>query len=173
MRRIGHQNAEHLLDVVQYDQNYGRRSAGMTAGTDIDVRLFDTMNTAPASQLAVAGWLHVEQSGFGTGELNTDSGYKAFVAYLPEGRDSVPVGVMTWDYMHDTMTIYQVFVVEEYRGRGVFRAMLDEATAKAIELNIKMIQTSTSVKHKAAMEVFRKTGFAPARVTLSLEVPQI
>lgn len=147
----------------------------MTAGTEIEVRLFDSMNAAPASQLAIAGWLHGEQAGFGTGELNMDAGYKAFVAYLPEGHEMTPVGVLTWDkpLYGNMLWIYQAFVVEEHRGTGIFRAMLDHAIAKAIELKVKTIQLGTSVRHKNALEVYRKTGFTQERVLLSLEVPQL
>jgi GNAT superfamily N-acetyltransferase len=142
---------------------------------EIEVKLFDSMNAAPASQLAVAGWLHGEQNGFGSGDLNMHFSYKAFVAYVKDGHEPEAVGVLTWDTIEPTKTmwIYQAFVVEEHRGQGVFTEMLNFAIAKSIELKLVKIQLATHVRNKNALEVYRKTGFAQQAVTLTLEVPQL
>jgi len=143
---------------------------------EIHVEFMDSMNASPASQLAVAGWLHGEERGFGAdGDMNMHHSYKAIVAYLPDGQERQAVGVLTWDDLPSVkvMWIYQAFVVEEHRGKGVFRTMLDHAIAKAMELKLVKIQLATSVRNKGAIEVYRKTGFAQKAITLTLEVPQL
>lgn len=142
---------------------------------EIEVTLFDSMNVPPASQLAVEGWLHGERNGFGSGELNMHHSYKAFVATIKDGVERAPVGVLTWDDLPSskTMWIYQAFVVEDHRGEGVFTEMLNHAIAEAMRLKLVKIQLGTSVKNMHAREAYRKTGFAETSVTCTLEVPTI
>jgi len=142
-------------------------------GEEIEVRFYDGLNGTPAAALAVAGWAHGEQSGFGDGNLSIHASQKAFVAFLPDGHEQAPVGVATFDLNGSEIWIYQAFVVEHHRGEGIWTVLLDHLIAKAIELKIPKIRLGVHLKNKHAREAYRKTGFVEEAVTCTLEVPQL
>jgi GNAT superfamily N-acetyltransferase len=126
----------------------------------ISVRLFDRLNNTPAAELATRGWLECVEKGWTDGSLNASSDQKAFVAYVENGREVLPAGVMTWKHFGDTNEIYvfQSFVVPEFRGRGVYTALWQSMVSKAIDLKASAICSGTHSQNRAMRTIAAKQG---------------
>lgn len=136
--------------------------------TDVDaplgtaVNLFlDGLNNTPALDLAIRGWAEINEKGFGDGTLNCYASLKAVLGYAMNGRDRLPVGVITFDY--DTMLrrvwAFQVYVLPEFRGRGIYTAMFAELVRYGTDvLNANSIQMGTHLRNAAMRAVAKRTG---------------
>ena len=136
---------------------------------EIEVRLFEGLNQSPALNLAVRGWADCVEQGFGDGVLNVYTSLNAFVGYAMNGREQLPVGVMTWEYEKATkrVWIYQSFVEIEFRGRGIYQAMWAKIVEHAaVELKAATIESATHVRNIAMRAIARKQGRFEEAVTL-------
>ena len=82
----------------------------------------------------------------------------ALVAFM----DNRPVGSGALrKYATDTVEIKRMFVLPEYRGQGVARAMLDELQKWAGELNFDSCILETGKNQPEAIALYLSTGFTP------------
>ena len=82
----------------------------------------------------------------------------ALVAFM----DNRPVGSGALrEYATDTVEIKRMFVLPEYRGKGVARAMLDELQKWAGELNFDSCILETGKNQPEAIALYLSTGFTP------------
>lgn len=143
----------------------------MTEGLPIRVDLVDGINGTPAAELAVRGWLDNIESGFSDGELNMGHSLKAFIGYAQNGRDMLPVGVITWDVDAARIWVHQSYVLPEYRGRGVYSAMWNELIDHAQGLpNVRSVQSATHVNNKAMRAIAARQGRRETAVFLKVDI---
>lgn len=144
----------------------------MTEG--IQVIHYDRLNNTPAVRLATLGWLDGNSRGLGENVVNLYSCLKAFVAFAPNGRDLLPAGVMTYDVIENTneFFIYQSYVLEEFRGRGLYTAMWNSIVAKGIQDKVHRIKSATSMRNIAMRSIAQRQGRVEEAVTLTFELGQ-
>lgn len=132
----------------------------MNEASALDIQLIDGLNGTPALDLAVRGWADCVERGLGDGTLNVHASLKAFLAYAQNGREMLPVGVVTWDYgdIEKRVWIYQSYVLPEFRGRGIYGAMWQKLVARAVELKAVSIQSGTHVQNTAMRTIAKKQG---------------
>lgn len=142
--------------------------------SSIEVRAFDGINNTPAAKLAVCGWLDTAERGLGDGALNMSWDHKAFVAYCANGRDMLPVGVLTWrflDFIRE-LHIIQSYVLPDFRGRGCYAAMWDCVVQQAGELKAVAVVSGVHMRNSTMRAIAAKQGRIEAAVTLRYELPQ-
>lgn len=139
----------------------------------VDVKLYDGISRTPALDLAMRGWADTVDHGFGDGTLNVFSSIKAFVAFTENGRDMLPVGVLTWDEdaVLKRIWIYQGYVLPEFRGRGVYSALwaalVNHATANT---KVVAIESATHIKNITMRAVANRLGRVEEAVTLRFDI---
>lgn len=145
----------------------------------IDVEILhvdDGLNGTPAARLAVQGWIDVAERGLGeAGDvLNVHWTMKAIVAVVPNGQEKLPVGVLTYEKLDATRTLFisQVYVLPEFRGRGVYTAMFDAAMTRAFDLGVAKIMLGTHVRNSAMRAIAQKHGGVETTVMVTFDVPQ-
>lgn len=139
---------------------------------DLRVELVDELNYTPATLLATAGWLEVEQAGFGDGVLNIGGVQKAVLAYLRADRDEVPVGVITFQVDGARIWLCQSYVVPEYRGRGIYTAMWAKLYGHAQENlpNVRVLLSATHLRNDTMRKVARRLGREETGVILETRI---
>lgn len=143
----------------------------MTEGLPIRVDLVDGINNTPAAELAVRGWLDAVENGWSDGNLNMASGLRAFIGYTQNGRDMLPVGVVTFSIESAHVWVHQSFVLPEFRGRGVYSAMWNELLGHVAELpNVRSIQSATHVNNKAMRAIAARQGRREIGVILQIDI---
>lgn len=132
------------------------------------------LNGTPAAELAVRGWLEINEKGLGGNELNMSSTLNAVIGYAPNGRDVLPVGVITWNVDDARVWVHQSYVVPEFRGRGVYSAMWLALVNKVIAdlPAVRSIQSATHVRNQAMRAIAAKQGRREEAVTLRLDIPR-
>lgn len=140
----------------------------------IEVRAFDGLNNTPAAELAVRGWLEMVEKDLGDGSLNMGHDQKALVAYMANGRDVLPVGVMTWRYLEwcREVLICQSYVLTEFRGRGCYSAMWQQMIHQATELKAVAIIAGFHVRNSAMRSIAARQGRVEVAVTSRFDLPQ-
>lgn len=131
------------------------------------------LNDTPAALLAVAGWVDTVEHGFGDGSLNMNSGLKAVIGYAANGRDMIPAGVITWDKNGESSVwIYQSYVIPEFRGRGIYRAMwealIDHVTKELPK--VRTINSATHIRNAAMRAIAKQQGRSEEAVTLRFDI---
>lgn len=143
--------------------------------SDVEVMHVDSLNGTPAARLAVQGWLDVAERGLGeAGDvLNMHWSQKAFVAVARNGMEHVPAGVLTYEMLDATNSMFlsQAYVAPEFRGRGVYTAMFDAVVAMAIELKAANIRLGTHVRNSAMRAIAQKHGGVETSIIVTFEVP--
>jgi GNAT superfamily N-acetyltransferase len=143
---------------------------------DIEVLHVDGLNGTPAARLATQGWLEMVERGLGEpGDvINIHWSQKALVAVVRNGMEHVPAGVLTYEVVEATKSMFlsQAYVVPEFRGRGVYTAMFDAAVAKAIEAKVARINLGTHPRNEAMRMIARKHGGVETAVYITFDVPQ-
>jgi len=137
------------------------------------VVFYSQLNNTPALTLALCAWLDIEGRGLGDGTMSVFSSSNALVGFAENGRDRVPAGVITFQHIPegDKVWIYQGYVLPEYRGRGIYRAMWNELVLKSLELKVSKIEGATHVRNKAMRDVARKLGRTETHIVLTFDVP--
>lgn len=140
---------------------------------EIEIKLFDGLNNTPALDLAVRGWADVQERNLGDGSLNVYASLQAFVAYVKNGHEILPVGVMTWEFDKTLkrVWIYQGYTLPEFRGRGVYNALWASMVAHAAtELKALSIQSGTHVRNSAMRAIAKKQGRVEECVVLRYDL---
>lgn len=143
-----------------------------------EVKFYDGLYQTPALELAVRGWLDCVERGFGEGALNIGWDQKAYVAFAPtnlseRGRGMVPVGVCTFEYMAPFKKVWiaQSYVIEPYRGLGIYRMLWERVVLKAIELKAVKVESGTHPLNTTMRAIARKLGRVETGITLTYDVP--
>lgn len=142
--------------------------------SEIKIEFYDGLNCSPALELAMRGWAEAVEKGHSDGTLNVYSSLKAFVAFAPNGRDMIPVGVVTFDHeVHvKRVWVYQGYTLPEFRGRGVYNALWFKLVEYAtVELKAKSIQSGTHVRNTVMRAVAKKQGRYEESVILKYDLP--
>jgi ribosomal protein S18 acetylase RimI-like enzyme len=143
----------------------------MNLPVPLRVELIEGINSTPAAELAVRGWLENVENGLSDGELNMGANLNAFVGYAQNGRDVLPVGVITWDVDAARIWVHQSYVLPEFRGRGVYSAMWNELVGHAQGLpNVRSIQSATHVNNKAMRTIAARQGRRETGVILKVDI---
>jgi RimJ/RimL family protein N-acetyltransferase len=140
----------------------------------IEIHFVDGLNGSPALPLAIAGWAEMVEKNFGDGTLTVHADQKAFLAYAANGREMVPVGVMTFDLPDDAKRVWllQGYVLPEFRGRGIYRALWERLIEHSIvELKARTIYSGTNVRNSAMRAVAKKLGRHEESVILRYDLP--
>lgn len=139
---------------------------------DIEIKLFEGLNHTPALELAMRGWAECVEKGLSDGTLNVHAGLNAFVAYAMNGREQLPVAVMTFD--HDKTAkrvwIYQSYTIPEFRGRGCYAALWNSMVAHSVELKAASIESATHVRNVAMRAIAKKMGRHEESVVLKFNL---
>lgn len=135
---------------------------------ELRTEVVEGLNETPALDLAVRGWAEVQEKGLGDGAMNCFPWLDAVIGYAMNGRDELPVGVLTFRHDVDQKRIWvnQAFVLVEFRGNGVYRAMWAALIERAGSLDAKSIQMGTHVRNLPMRAVGQKTGCAEEFVVL-------
>lgn len=139
--------------------------------SDIVTVLIDGLNGTPAAELAVRGWLEDVEK-YGQLELNMGAAHHALIGYAPNGRDMLPVGVLTFDTDAARVWIYQSYVLPEFRGRGVYSAMwtrLIEHVQHDLP-KVRSIQSATNVRNQAMRAIAKRQDRREEAVTLRFDI---
>jgi len=80
---------------------------------------------------------------------------------LDRHRDQLPVGLVTveWGAGEDLAYLSAIAVVDQERGRGVGRKLLDQAEREARRSGARGLRLHTANSNVAALELFLKRGF--------------
>jgi ribosomal protein S18 acetylase RimI-like enzyme len=129
-----------------------------------------------AAVLAVRGWTECVEKGWNEdGTFNMHVTYRSLVAMAPNGRDRIPVGVITYNYDEKDGEIFvlQSYVEPEFRGRGIFTALWDELVAQAIKLKAVKIRSGVSPKNEAIRAIAKRQGRRETSIVTTFDVPQL
>lgn len=139
----------------------------------IHIAFFKQLNNTPALALAMRAWADVEERGLGDGSMTVYSNLNAMVGYAQNGRDMLPVGVITFEHQEHAgkIWIYSGFVLPEFRGRGIYRAMWNELVLKAMDLKAAKIEGATHMRNASMRAVAKKLERTESYVVLSFDVP--
>lgn len=150
---------------------------GITPRGDIafgsDVELVDIIAGTPALELALRGWVEINDQGLHDGTLNCYPHLKAILGYAMNGRDRLPVGVITFEHeaMQRRVWAFQVYVLPEFRGRGVFTAMWAKLVEHSTEiLKARSIEMGTHVRNSAMRAAAKRTGSVEEAVFLKFNL---
>ena|SRR5579859_1756616 len=69
------------------------------------------------------------------------------------------VGMAGLKYFDDYAEVTRMFVLGNYRGKGLASRLLAELESKAIERNLKILRLETSEKFIHAVRLYKKLGF--------------
>lgn len=144
----------------------------MNDDDDIKVYVVPSIAGTPAVALAIAGWVDCNERGLGDGTMNLANDQKAMLAFAKNGQEMLPVGVMTWSFDESArrVWIFQSYVVKEFRGRGVYRAMWHHMVQHAEELAARTIQSATHADNKTMRSIAAKLGRREEAVVLRYDL---
>lgn len=137
------------------------------------VELVEGLNGSAAVSLALRGWIEINDAGLHDGTMNVHAGLHAIIGHAQNGRDMLPVGVITFD--HDVnfnrVWIFQSYVVPEFRGRGVYTAMWAKLVEHSAEkLHVRSIEGATHVRNSAMRAVAKRMGRVEEAVILKFSL---
>lgn len=138
----------------------------------VECIIVDGLNGTPAAELAVRGWLEMVESGLSDGTLNMAGSMQAVIGYAPNGRDMLPVGVITFAVELGYVWVNQSFVVKDFRGRGVYTAMFSALHRHVVDElpAVRSIRSATSVKNKVMRQIAHKQGRREEAIILHLDI---
>lgn len=143
----------------------------MSEGIDI---VSSETTTGAAAVLAARGWLEGVERGFsGSNEFNMNHNYRSLLALVPNGRDKVPAGVITWSITGNEAFLFQSYVDPEFRGRGVFTALWNELVAQAVNMRLTKIQSFVHASNVTMRAIAKRQGRREEAVVTSFDVPQL
>lgn len=141
---------------------------------ELQTVIVDGLNGTPAAELAVRGWLDNVENGLSDGTLNMTGAMQAVVGYAPNGRDMLPVGVITFTVELGYVWVSQSFVMKDFRGRGVYTAMWSALYKHVFEElpAVRSIRSATGVKNKVMRQIAHKQGRREEAIILHLDIPR-
>lgn len=124
---------------------------------------YDGLNRTPALRLVLIGQLELIDLGLGQNVLNVGWDHQAFVAFDEEDR---AIGVLTWVHQKwsKSIDVGIGYVVPHERRQGTYGRLWDALVAKAQELQVPEIMSST---HKGNLAM-RRTAMAQGRQELGV-----
>lgn len=66
--------------------------------------------------------------------------------------------------------VYDVFVEEEFRGKGVGKLLLEKAEDYCRKSGYSRIALSVSATNNTAINLYRRTGYQPERIDMAKEI---
>lgn len=134
-------------------------SVGGVSGTD-------------ATPLLMQGWLELHQGGIGDGEC-IGANLNALVAYAPNGRDMLPVGVMAFKIGTSCVWLDLAYVIPDFRGRRIFTAMwstLTSLVAEKMPSTIRSIEYEAHINNKTMRAVAQRMGHRETAVMMKVDI---
>lgn len=136
------------------------------------VQFFPRINGSVALKLAIDGWVEMNNKGLGDGSINWSPEMSGIVGFTANGRDQLPVGVLTFDQQPGNANLWvsQAYVQEEFRGRGVYSAMWAKLVEFAAENGYQAIRMGTHLRNSAMRAVAQRTGCIEEAVVLKFSL---
>lgn len=127
---------------------------------------------ADGMQLAVAGWLDVEQRGYGNGRMPLFADRCAFLVYAPNGQELVLAGLIafTVDTELNRVWVDLSYVRPEFRGQSLYTMLWDTLVRYATTAGIDTIESATSANNTVMRAVAKKQHRQEAAVQLVYKV---
>jgi GNAT superfamily N-acetyltransferase len=122
----------------------------------IAIRRYEHINYTPAVVLAMRGWLELNDKGIGEQAASVHWEQHGIVAFA----DSKAVGVITWTEQKPLAAAYaeQVYVIPEWRRKGIFKLMWDELEEWAAEKEFYTIRLGTHPMNTLARSIYDRMG---------------
>lgn len=79
--------------------------------------------------------------------------------YYQVNFKDIPVGYFSFIKKEDTLFLSKIYVLKNYRGKGVGKFMLQFVLQKAQELNLNSITLTVNKDNKNSIEAYEKMGF--------------
>lgn len=102
-----------------------------------------TTTQGKAAELAVMGWLEVQQNGHGDGRLSVAEAYGSILATAL----GVPIGVLIFSRQAEYLWIEISYVLPAQRRRGVFRLLWNALLDQARILGISKVRSGIDVNN--------------------------
>ena len=82
--------------------------------------------------------------------------------------DGTPVGILrVYEYNKNMALIHDVYVVKDYRHKGVMKQALTQIRPLCSRMEFKFISVNTYVKNTSAIALYRKVGFKDDMLTMT------
>ena len=85
--------------------------------------------------------------------------FYGFIAEENFGGENTPIGFITYSVNIDTADLQDLFVAEEYRGRGVGKALVSAFIDAAREKGVKKLFLEVRESNEAAIGLYALAGF--------------
>lgn len=89
-----------------------------------------------------------------------------FISYFPERADDITLTAEANFYGYVT----DVYVAADFRGTGVFQALMAKAIEHLKTLGVKSIKLNVVAKNERAYKAYLKEGFTPEEISLRKEI---
>jgi len=113
-----------------------------------------------ASILAVRAQAELISKGFADSRAEISASWECVLVAVEQGREFVPAGMIS--FAHDApigrMWLQLSYVVEEYRGRGVYKLMYNAVRTIAQQRKCRTIESATHIKNTAMRAIGKKLG---------------
>jgi RimJ/RimL family protein N-acetyltransferase len=124
-----------------------------------ELRLFGLQESAPAfgSSHAEVAARPLDQFG----ERLADPQNHFFGAFSPEG-DLIGTAILrreNREKIRHKASIFGMYVLPRYRGKGAARALLEASLARAAELGVRQVNLGVNVEQQAALRLYESCGF--------------
>ena len=132
---------------------------------------YDGINRTPALALALRGQLEMLERGLCDPVLNIYWDQQAIVAFGPGGA---PIGVLTWQHTKafKQFDIAIGYVLPDYRAHHIYRRLWRALVAKAAELGVEVIRSSTHVDNLEMQAAAGAQGRKFQGMVLGYQVPE-
>jgi GNAT superfamily N-acetyltransferase len=87
-----------------------------------------------------------------------------YVGHLIVGQTRGTISGLSFGY------VYDVFVEEEFRGKGVGKLLLEKAEDYCRKKGHSRIALSVSATNNSAMKLYSRIGYKPERLTMAKEI---
>lgn len=137
--------------------------------SEIKIEAVDIAGADPrAVQLCLNGWNDLFVRGLTDGRLVFHDGMSAIIGFTQNGKDEVTAGVVLFgverEFKRTWITL--AYVHDEFRGRGVYRAMYDAVRALSKASGVRSIEYATHLRNDRMRNVSKRMGCAEEFVIL-------
>ena len=88
--------------------------------------------------------------------VNTDNPFSRYVEYQIDGNT---IGKMKYSLIYDRMELDDIYVIEEYRNKGIGNKLMSYLVSKAIEYRVVNITLEVRLSNEIARDLYKKYGF--------------
>lgn len=141
----------------------------MSQEAQIETQVMERLS-GDAARLACAGWLELSEKGWTDDEPNIHGSHPCILASAPDGQQSVPAGVVVFQRQPGAIFAYLSYVAPEFRGRGVYTAMLDELRAVAVNCGASYVDSAVAGANAPMRAIAKKQGRSEHAVVYRLDV---